>query len=150
MQDASSALTTTSTSDEGLTQYSKQSHERTHDFYTRRLTEYWDEHGTKLNAPTQVSAMDYPFQEVTWDGEFKPFFTTTPKGNDIFDKQEGGDHYKSLAIQPTEYIHKNELDWCEGNIVKYITRHKQKGGVKDLKKVIHYAELEMELVYGET
>ena len=69
---------------------------------------------------------------------------------DVFAKQEGGNHYQSLTIQPTEYIHKNGLDWCEGNIVKYITRHKQKGGEKDLKKVIHYAELEMQLVYGET
>lgn len=57
------------------------------------------------------------------------------------DEQVGGSHYKELAIQPIEYIMKNELGWCEGNIVKYITRWKQKGGVKDIDKVIHYAQL---------
>jgi hypothetical protein len=57
------------------------------------------------------------------------------------DKQIGGSHYKDMAIQPIEYIHKNGLGFCEGNIVKYITRWKTKNGIEDLKKVIHYAEL---------
>lgn len=57
------------------------------------------------------------------------------------DQQVGGNHYKSLAIQPIEYIVKNNLGWCEGNIVKYITRWKQKGGAADIDKVIHYANL---------
>jgi hypothetical protein len=46
-----------------------------------------------------------------------------------------------MAIQPIEYIHKNGLGFCEGNIVKYITRWKTKNGIEDLRKVIHYAEL---------
>jgi hypothetical protein len=57
------------------------------------------------------------------------------------EKQVGGSHYKDMAIQPIEYIHKNGLGFCEGNIVKYITRWKTKNGIEDLKKVIHYAEL---------
>ena len=57
------------------------------------------------------------------------------------DKQVGGSHYKDMAIQPVEYIHKNGLGFCEGNVVKYITRWKTKNGIEDLKKVIHYAEL---------
>jgi len=64
------------------------------------------------------------------------------------DKQIGGDHYRVLAVQPIEYITKNKLDWCEGNIVKYITRHAVKGGEEDIKKVIHYAELLLQLKYG--
>lgn len=60
------------------------------------------------------------------------------------DKQVGGDHYKSLPIQPIHYIRKNNLGWFEGNIVKYITRHASKGGRKDIEKVIHYAELLLE------
>jgi hypothetical protein len=59
--------------------------------------------------------------------------------------QVGGDHYKSMVIQPIEYITKNNLGWCEGNIVKYITRWKQKGGKADIDKVIHYANLLKEL-----
>jgi hypothetical protein len=56
-------------------------------------------------------------------------------------EQVGGDHYKTMKIQPIEYIVANKLGWCEGNIVKYITRWKQKGGAKDIDKVIHYANL---------
>lgn len=65
------------------------------------------------------------------------------------DDQVGGDHYKSLAIQPAEFIHRNGLGYLEGNIVKYASRHRQKGGAQDIRKIIHYAELLLELEYGE-
>ena len=65
------------------------------------------------------------------------------------DKQEGGQHYKSKAIQPVVYIHANNLGFCEGNVVKYITRHKEKNGAEDIKKVIHYCELLLELEYSK-
>ena len=65
------------------------------------------------------------------------------------DKQVGGDHYKDCVIQPVDYIVKNNLDFLEGNVVKYITRHKTKNGIEDIRKVIHYAELILELKYGE-
>ena len=64
------------------------------------------------------------------------------------DKQIGGNHYKDMKVQPLEYIVANNLDFLEGNIVKYITRHHAKGGAEDIKKVIHYAELLLELKYG--
>ena len=51
------------------------------------------------------------------------------------------DHYSKCSIEPIDYIMKNGLGFCEGNIVKYITRWREKGGVEDLKKVIHYVEL---------
>lgn len=65
------------------------------------------------------------------------------------DKQEGGAHYKDCAIQPIEYIHANKLGYIEGNVVKYITRHTSKGGAEDVRKVIHYCELLLQLQYGE-
>ena len=65
------------------------------------------------------------------------------------DDQVGGDHYRSLAIQPAEFIHKNGLGYLEGNIIKYASRHRQKGGAQDIRKIIHYAELLLELEYGE-
>jgi hypothetical protein len=55
----------------------------------------------------------------------------------------------NFAIMPIEYISKNKLDFLEGNIIKYISRHKHKNGAEDIKKVIHYAELILELKYGE-
>ena len=58
------------------------------------------------------------------------------------DYQVGGDHYARQAIQPIEYIQKNQLDFIQGNIVKYATRYPHKGcPVDDLRKIIHYAEL---------
>jgi len=64
-------------------------------------------------------------------------------------KQEGGTHYKDMPIQPIEFITKNKLDWYQGNIVKYASRHHNKGGADDLRKVIHYAELALEAQYGQ-
>ena len=79
-----------------------------------------------------------------------------PNPSDLFgnkatalDHQIGGDHYKEMSIQPIEYIVKNNLGWCEGNIIKYITRHHQKGGKDDVKKVIHYCNLLIELHYPD-
>lgn len=64
------------------------------------------------------------------------------------EKQIGGDHYKNCEIMPAEFIYKNKLDFLEGNVIKYITRHKEKDGPEDIKKVIHYAQLILELTYG--
>lgn len=63
--------------------------------------------------------------------------------------QVGGDHYKSLGIQPIEYIRANNLGYEEANVVKYITRHASKGGRKDLEKAKHYIDLLIEWKYAE-
>jgi len=69
---------------------------------------------------------------------------------EALDKQVGGSHYKDCGIQPVEYIYANQLDFLEGNVIKYITRHRTKGdGEKDIRKVIHYAEMILEMVYGK-
>ena len=64
------------------------------------------------------------------------------------EKQVGGDHYK-LPIQPVEYCQRNGLNCCESNAIKYITRHKAKGGKEDLEKAIHYLEMLIEMEYPE-
>ncbi len=56
-------------------------------------------------------------------------------------RQVGGCHYKDLAIQPIDYIMKNEMAYCAANIIKYATRAELKGGIQDIDKIIHYAEL---------
>jgi hypothetical protein len=61
------------------------------------------------------------------------------------DKQVSGSHYKDKGIQPIIYIHANNLGFCEGNVVKYVTRWREKGGVADLRKAIHYLELLIQL-----
>ena len=63
-------------------------------------------------------------------------------------KQEGGSHYMQ-EIQPIEYIYKNKLGYIEGNVIKYITRHRDKNGAEDIRKVIHYCEMLLEMEYDE-
>ena len=58
-----------------------------------------------------------------------------------YKKQVGGSHYKKYKIQPVEFIIKNNIGFVEGNIIKYILRFKEKGGVQDLEKAKHYIEL---------
>jgi hypothetical protein len=58
--------------------------------------------------------------------------------------QVGGEHYQK-KIQPWDYIIANNLGYLEGNIVKYISRWKDKGGVQDLRKAQHYLEKLMEV-----
>lgn len=67
------------------------------------------------------------------------------KPESAFDSQVGGSHYKKLAIQPLEFIVKNELDFLQGNVVKYVVRYKVKNGLEDLKKARHYLDLMIEL-----
>ena len=59
--------------------------------------------------------------------------------------QVGGTQYKSKAIQPWDYIAANELGYFEGNIVKYVSRWKDKGGLDDLRKARHYLDKLIEL-----
>ena len=96
---------------------------------------------------------------VKWDsGSFNTYadedlelVPEKPEEVSPFDTQEGGEHYKT-AIQPIEYIQANNLGYLEGNVIKYVSRYKEKNGIEDLKKarhyidfLIHYAEKEGEL-----
>ena len=58
-----------------------------------------------------------------------------------YKKQIGGSHYLKMKIQPSEFANKNNLPFAEGNAIKYICRHKYKGGKEDLKKAKHYIEM---------
>ena len=61
--------------------------------------------------------------------------------SNAWDKQVGGEHYKQYAIQPAQFALANNLDYAQSNAIKYIVRHKDKNGVQDLDKAIHYVEL---------
>ena len=68
---------------------------------------------------------------------------STPEEEEAFNaianaQQVGGTHYKDKAIQPWDYIASNNMGYLEGNVVKYVSRWKEKGGVQDLKKAMHY------------
>ena len=63
---------------------------------------------------------------------------------DSLDKQVDGDHYKEMKIQPAQFINANNMQFAEGNAIKYICRHKKKGKRKDIEKAIHYLEMLIE------
>lgn len=60
-------------------------------------------------------------------------------------RQIGGDHYVNLPIQPAEYNYKNKIPFIEGSVIKYVTRWRNKNGILDLQKAIHFLELLIEL-----
>lgn len=64
---------------------------------------------------------------------------------DANSRQLGGTHYIDRAIQPWDYIAANNLGFFEGNVVKYVTRWQDKGGVADLEKARHYLDKLIEI-----
>lgn len=72
------------------------------------------------------------------------FHEDLPQQESALASQVGGSHYKNYAIQPIEYIMENGLDYLQGNVVKYVTRFKDKNGVEDLKKAAHYLQIMIE------
>ena len=60
-------------------------------------------------------------------------------------EQVGGTHYSSLSIEPIQFIETNEMGYHEGNVVKYVSRWKNKNGLEDLKKAQWYINRLIEL-----
>ena len=61
-------------------------------------------------------------------------------------KQIGGSHYKSFAIEPWTFVQENELNPFQANVIRYTCRYKNKGGIQDLQKIIHYCEMEIDFM----
>ena len=59
--------------------------------------------------------------------------------------QVGGDHYRTMPIQPVEFLHANNIPYIEGAVIKYVCRWKKKNGIEDLKKARHFLDLLIEL-----
>lgn len=59
-------------------------------------------------------------------------------------------HYTQWKIQPITFISANKLNFCQGNVIKYVMRYNQKNGLEDLKKAKVYIDyLIQELETGE-
>lgn len=78
-----------------------------------------------------------------------PNFGPLPQANDALAVQVAGKHYKDFKIQPVEFITANDLDFLQGNAIKYLVRHKLKNGAEDIKKALHYCQLILQLQYPE-
>ena len=92
-----------------------------------------------------MGLMDEAIRETVKDKDFKK---TDLKKLATRNKQIGGDHYKNFKIQPIEYIEANNLTYSEGNVIKYVTRSRRKGGKNDILKAIHYCEMILERDYN--
>jgi hypothetical protein len=63
------------------------------------------------------------------------------------DTQVAGDHYRSMVIQPVEFITRNGIGFLPGCVIKRVCRYKSKAGAQDLRKAIHELQLMLELEY---
>jgi len=63
------------------------------------------------------------------------------------DRQVGGSHY-AAEVQHWDYVVANNLDYFQGQIIKYVARHRKKGGVQDLRKAQHFLEKYIEVCYS--
>ena len=77
------------------------------------------------------------------------FLLRAMKVSESLKEQVGGSHYKGFKIQPVEYCHANGLGFLEGNVIKYVTRHKEKNGREDLLKARHFLNMLLDLEYPE-
>ena len=100
--------------------------------------------GSKLIWKRHTQPEDLPFMDSLND----QYAEIEQVRQSAYDKQEGGSHYKKLAIQPMQYALANKLDYAQANVVKYVTRHADKNGKEDLLKAIHNIELMIEHYYG--
>ena len=78
-----------------------------------------------------------------WDAQTQTYVTIKEVDKCYEDEEvTNPKHYDKVgfAIQPIEYITANELDFLEGNIIKYVSRYPHKGGVNDLLKAKTYIE----------
>jgi NTP pyrophosphatase (non-canonical NTP hydrolase) len=64
--------------------------------------------------------------------------------------QVAGQHYKNMPIQPAEFCQKNNLNFCESAVIKYVCRHESKNGSEDILKAIHFLHLLLEWEYRES
>ena len=64
-------------------------------------------------------------------------------------EQVSGNHYKTMVIQPVEYIHRNSIGFAEGSVIKYVSRWRSKGGIDDLRKARHFLDLLIEMEASE-
>ena len=66
------------------------------------------------------------------------------------DEQVGGQHYKDVSIQHWDFVWAQNLDYFQGQITKYVCRHRDKNGIEDLLKAKHFLEKYIELIEGDS
>ena len=73
--------------------------------------------------------------------EWDSLTTNLKKSSDVINP-----NYYKKGIETIDYIESKEMCYLEGNVVKYISRYKEKNGVEDLRKCKWYLEKLIERV----
>ena len=105
---------------------------------------YWVDDKPKMSAEWPDCEPKQEWSAQDWDA-VRPDIAEPNDATDPLTYQVGGDHYTKKKIQPVEYIHANKMDYMDGAIVKYISRWRDKGGVKDLRKIKQFVDLIIKL-----
>ena len=115
------------------------------DVKERNMSDHWEKVPT--GTPNAVVGYDEKGEESAWAMKPNVEEAENPlrEVHTPLQTQIGGTHYKKYPIQPIEYVHANGIGYFEGTAIKYLTRWKDKGGIEDLKKAIHFIELLIEL-----
>jgi hypothetical protein len=66
------------------------------------------------------------------------------------DRQVGGNHYKGAKLEHWDVVWMFSLDYFQGQITKYVFRWRDKGGIVDLEKGLHFYEKYLECVKGNS
>ena len=69
------------------------------------------------------------------------FMGYTVSGDTMVDNINQPKHYTKAKIEPIDFINAHDMDFLEGNIIKYIARYKYKGGIEDLEKAEFYLRM---------
>jgi len=83
-------------------------------------------------------------------GHYKDLDIANQEYESALDIQIGGDHYKEFKIQPIEFCFINKIPYLESTAIKYLCRWRNKGGIQDLDKAIHFIQLLKDLEYANT
>lgn len=82
---------------------------------------------------------DYPDDDFPWKPAKVAIFPDnidTPK------------HYAGYEIEPITFIMRNKMPYADGNVVKYVCRHRMKNGLEDIQKAIKYLKFIAKQEYG--
>lgn len=99
-----------------------------------------------LREATKEEIQDAYLKEIAVKKAREPFVPPLMPSSEVVvhpsanDRQHGGDHYKKMPIQPWDFIVANDIGFLAGNAIKYVARYKDKNGIEDLKKAIHFIE----------
>jgi hypothetical protein len=83
-------------------------------------------------------------------GNYKNLDIENQEYESAVDIQVGGTHYKEFKIQPVEFCFINKIPYLEATAIKYLCRWRNKGGIQDLDKAIHFIQLLKDLEYANT